>query len=826
MMTDELLQKQHELERDMFEGGIARATATLDKAEAAGEANRNPYTKGLYAEFLRDLSGIIHSETTHTTGKAGRHAAHVSLLKPLDPDSVALLAIRTIVDRLFYPKQGDAAKNHGVRAVAYAVGTMIHNELVLAFIYNESPELYATLSRDFNRRHSKNIRHKMTVFKMQAAANDISYQDWSMGDREKVGLWIVDQLCKLGMLVMDTRKTDEETGRTKALGLTHVTVAFSEPVQQYILEVRDTSAMMAPIFGPCVVPPKPWSNLYDGGWHTRDMQRRSCGAVKVRSVVREKLKKQQMPKFYQAMNAQQNTAWAINERVLDAILAVAAERDSGEVLTQRDAPKPPPPSWLRDHQSKDDMNEAEQREFLLWKAAMRDWYTNRKLRISKLMRFHSALSIAQRYKQFERLYFVYFADSRGRLYPMTSGISPQGSDIQKAMLHFADGKPLHTPEAVRWFCIQGANKWGFDKAPLDDRASWYKERHHILMAIASDPVNNREWEQADCPLQFLAWCFEYAEWQIDPQGFESRIPISMDGSCNGLQHFSAMLRDEVGGQAVNLTVNEVMEDIYRKVAEVAARDMAADANRNPLADKWLALGISRSVVKRSVMTTPYGVTKRSAIRYVIDDYLSSGSAPCFEPAEYYEAASVLMDYAWPAIGKVVVKAREAMDWLAESARKITRAGLDDDAMLEWETPSGFLATQNYFTMEEHRIRSYLAGTVSLVVNVESNLVSIPKHATGLAPNFVHSCDAAHLHLATCAANDAGISSLAMIHDDYGTHAADAEKLFHIIRQTFVAMYSLHDPLMDFHRRYVVTSAPPAVGNLDLNDVLSSDYFFS
>jgi hypothetical protein len=42
MMTDELLQKQHELERDMFEGGIARATATLDKAEAAGEANRNP----------------------------------------------------------------------------------------------------------------------------------------------------------------------------------------------------------------------------------------------------------------------------------------------------------------------------------------------------------------------------------------------------------------------------------------------------------------------------------------------------------------------------------------------------------------------------------------------------------------------------------------------------------------------------------------------------------------------------------------------------------------------------------------------------------------
>ena len=83
-----------------------------------------------------------------------------------------------------------------------------------------------------------------------------------------------------------------------------------------------------------------------------------------------------------------------------------------------------------------------------------------------------------------------------------------------------------------------------------------------------------------------------------------------------------MLRDEVGGAAVNLTYSPKMNDIYRAVAEVAAQAMKdAEPDEDGYREAWLAHGINRSVTKRSVMTTSYGVTKRSAIRYVIDDYL-------------------------------------------------------------------------------------------------------------------------------------------------------------------------------------------------------------
>jgi DNA-directed RNA polymerase len=302
----------------------------------------------------------------------------------------------------------------------------------------------------------------------------------------------------------------------------------------------------------------------------------------------------------------------------------------------------------------------------------------------------------------------------------------------------------------------------------------------------------------------------------------------MDGSCNGLQNFSAMLRDEVGGQATNLTNNAVMEDIYSRVADAATKRMAAlPHDPEGIIERWLTLGIDRSAVKRSVMTTPYGVTKRSAVKYVIEDYLRKGKAPCFDSKEYYAAAAVLMDSVWPAIGDVVVKSREAMDWLSLSAKRVVKAvGEEREGVIAWFTPSGFLATQAYYELEEHRINTRLHGTTKIKVVSESDEASSHRHASGLAPNFVHSMDAAHLHLTTAEADSRGIDALAMIHDDYGTHAANAELLYRIIREQFVRMYEDNDPIKEFAEAYPMCTPPPSKGTLNLREVLDSQYFFS
>lgn len=810
---NELLTQQ-QIEERMYAGGIRRMEERMDDAEKTGNAQRLPYAATIMRDFVLPLSQAIAEDID--TKKIGRRAAHAALLSPLDPDAVAYLAVRTVLTHLM----SDDIPDH--RRLATALGRIVHSELVLAQIEHLAPELYHTLRVDFGRRLSKNVRHRMTVFKLQAKDHGINIDEWGPGSRDQVGLYLLEMLARLGMVEIDAPPMVE--GK-KIAGKRHqMFVRLAPDVLETINKIKHFVSINSPVFGPCVEPPRDWTTFFDGGFHTHDMRRTHPFMVKASSAAREKLMHLDMPVVREAINALQRTAWAVNGRILDTVIAVAETTNAGEIVSMRGEDKPPAPEWLA-YTEKQDMTPEQSAEFVQWKRKMTEWYTQRKLAGARYGRFYSATRAANMFREYPELYFVYFADSRGRLYPLTYGINPQGSDLQKALLHFAHGKPLHTPEAVRWFLIHGANKWGFDKATLDDRFAWHKDKHEQIMAMASDPVNNTDWQNADSPLQFLAWCFEYAEWQIDPQGFESRLPISMDGSCNGLQNFSAMLRDEIGGKATNLTDNKTMEDIYRRVAEAATAIMQ-DMKPTELTKLWLQHGISRSVVKRSVMTTPYGVTKRSAIRYVIDDYLRKEQHP-FSKESYYEAAATLMEAVWPAIGRVVVKSREAMDWLKACAKAIVKErGEDTEGVISWVTPSGFVATQSYYELQEHRISTRIHGSTKVKVVTEKDEADSSRHATGLAPNFVHSMDAAHLHLTTAAAARCGIDALAMIHDDYGTHAADAQKLYELIRSEFVGMYERHDPIAEFVELYPECPPPPKRGTLDLQEVLRSQYFFS
>jgi len=812
---------QQEVEARMYQGGIKRADTMMTKAEENGEAARNPYAATIMRDFVLPLAARI--EEALASKRAGRRAGHVALLSPLPTDSVAYLTVRSILNSLMNCPDGAPT----LRKTASAIGALVHQELVLAQIEHLAPDLYFTLANDFNRRRSKNVRHRLTVFKMQAKKAGLEWAEWAVGDRDQVGVFLLEQAEELGLCEIDSPLVADGT-KFHGKRTTPLEVRLTPDVLETISRIKGFVAITSPMYGPCVEPPLDWTGFTGGGFHTTEMRRVHPYFVKAHATARELLRDHSMPTVWRCANALQKTPWRVNQRVLDTVKGLHRVRvdDTGEVVSIKDLDKPAQPLWLEGETDPEARTTEQATEFLNWKHLMRDWYTARKIRGVRLGRYHSAVNVAENMRDQPRLYFVYFADSRGRLYPLTYGVNPQGSDLQKSLLHFADGMPLLDDDAKKWFCIQGANKWGFDKAPLAERAAWHSDKEELLLSFADDPLNNTGWEAADCPLQFLSWCMEFAEWRRLGDDFESRIPISMDGSCNGLQHFSAMFRDEIGGGATNLLNNPVMQDIYKIVADKTTVLMKASVPC-VLTLKWINHGINRSLVKRAVMTTPYGVTQRSAVGYVVDDYMRVGKSPEFEVAERWPAAQLLMGHGWDAIATVVIKAREGMDWLKASATAIIKSRGDElDGVISWESPSGFLATQSYFDIEEHRVRTRLHGVTRLLVVSETDSASVKRHAAGLAPNFVHSMDAAHLHLTAAAGASLGIDALAMIHDDYGTHAANTQKLFMLIRVCFVDMYTQHDPIADFAKLYPECKAPPSRGGLDINEVIYSDYFYS
>lgn len=820
---------QAELEAEMVDGGRERMTRMMERNEGAGGAVNNPYASAILKRFVMPMAAMIEADITTPT--PGRNKAHVTLLKGMDAQAIAYLAVRHTLNMLM--ESGEAT----ARSLTLDLGKAAYSELILSIFEIEEPDLFYVLTQDLDRRMSQDERYRVTIFKMQAKKAGLEFPEWGLGGATQVGGYLVNLLEILGMVETIKITTTNTRGNPK----TAVQVRLGEEVTSMIGSIKDYVLEACPMFLPCVEKPRDWTSVADGGWHTMAMRRVQPFAVKANACWSE-LHEYDMSTPLAAINTLQSVKWKINRRILATIKEVARYFDTEEIVSFNEPPKPERPYWLTEDMKRDQMNADENAEFREWRRATAQWFTDQKLRNTKYGRFNNALRVGEKMAEYPELYFVYFADFRGRLYAQTTGVSPQGSDMQKALLCFADGKPLDTPDAVKWFKINGANKYGFDKASLDDRAAWVDERHDLIYRAASDPITYRDdWASADSPLQYLAWAFEYKAWWDAPDTFKSHLPVGMDGSCNGLQNFSAMLRDEVGGRATNLVPLAKPADIYQTVADVTAQklrnaspmDVPEDEgdedsakriryaeNFNRFRRAWLDHGITRSLVKRSVMTKPYGSTRFSCADFIVADYLKVGKAPEFAKEDYHHLARFLSRFVWEAISEVVIKADEAMDWLQRSASKI----LKENDHIRWVTPTGFPVIQRYAKQEKTRIRTRLCGNALLSIRKETADPDGNQHKNGIAPNMVHSLDASHMALTALAAGLEGMA-LAMIHDDFGTHAADAQRFYTIIRETFVAMYENNDPLGDFADQYGLAGVPQP-GRLDLRQVLASPYFFS
>lgn len=799
---------QRELELEMVDGGRNRAMKMFSNNEESGNAAANPYANAIFRRFVLPLAAVIKDDLS--AKRVGRRQAHVQLLDGMDPEAVAFIAVRTTLNSCLTPNIG--------RAVAANVGRSVHSEYILTQFSDLNPELFFSLTRDFERKLTKSDRHRMTVFKMQAAKNGIEFKEWGQAGVTQVGAYLIETLELLGMVVVSNLR--EKRGNSYH---NTIEVMLTDDVKSLLDTIQDHIMSVTPEVMPCVEQPKDWVAINDGGWHTDEMRRAAPYCVRTGSTQREHLLANDMSKEFACLNKLQSVQWQVNGKMLDTIRRVAQHFDMEEIVSQADFPAPEKPIWLQDGMKKEDMGPALLEQFTQWKREKAEWFTQMKLRGTKWGRFYTATRVAEKFRHEDKLYFVYFMDFRGRKYVQSTGISPQGSDLQKALLRFAVGKPLLTTGAKEWFIINGANRFGVDKVSIEDRIKWVKEHHDDILRFAADPIQYNAWREADSPFQFLAWCFEYAEWSVFGDLFKSKLAVGMDGSCNGLQNFSAMLRDEVGGAATNLVPSDTPNDIYAMVARVTtSKLLAAEDDEAGYRQLWLKHGINRSLVKRSVMTLPYGSTRFSCADFIVGDYLAMGKATEFTKEQYAKAASYLSHFVWDAIGLVVIKAREAMDWLQLSARTLIKAGFTE---ITWFSPSGFPAMQAYWEEDLHRINTLLCGGTKLSIKRETDEPDLSRHRNGIAPNFIHSMDASHLTLTVLSAHAASIDALAMIHDDYGTHAADAPELARCIRQVFVDMYDTSSPLDQLYHRYPQLSPPPELGTLDLHAVLESRYFF-
>ncbi|NXU24959.1 RPOM protein, partial [Thalassarche chlororhynchos] len=581
---------------------------------------------------------------------------------------------------------------------------------------------------------------------------------------------------------------------------------------------------------PMLCPPVPWTSPHFGAFVLNDtkLMRFVDGAIQ-HQLLLEQCPPVNLYPVLDALNQLGNCAWKINQPVLDIIISIFNDKGNEKLDIPppiSEAPRPPAgPS------NSSTWNKSQKHELLLCKKKTAEMHS---LRMDALYK----LSIAN-YVRDKVFWFPHNMDFRGRTYPCPPYFNHLGNDVTRAILLFAEGRPLG-PKGLDWLKIHLINLTGLKKKnALQERLEYANEIMEEILDSADHPLTGRKWwMNTDEPWQALACCMEIAKASRspDPAAYISHFPVHQDGSCNGLQHYAALGRDLIGAISVNLMPCNVPQDVYSAVAQQVEEFRKKDAEQGVKIAQVLQGFVSRKVVKQTVMTVVYGVTRYGGRLQMekrlkeIDEF----------PEEYlWEASHYLVKQVFNGIKEMFSATRDIQNWLTESAKLIAQSG----RTVEWVTPLGLPIVQPYYRSRSTVLNCSMQN-LSVKNSNSSQKPDTVKQKNAFPPNFIHSLDSTHMMLTALHCLRQGLTFVS-VHDCYWTHALTVDIMNQICRQQFVALHSekiLQDLSEFMLEKYCSPgretralwqkklmeqlSNVPKTGEFNLKKVMDSTYFFS
>lgn len=725
------------------------------------------------------------------------------------------------------------------------IGGRIEMEHFAAGLYQHDKKLAARIT-ELAIRNNSSSEHRKKAVRAIAAKEGYAPEKWSQERCMKAAAPVFSAVIEAsGIFEVWTQTKKEKT--IYRMGLT-------EAASEDIADLNNVLSWNEPVFTPMVTEPAGWEELESGCYldpslaHMTPLIRRA--SPKQMRMARAAIRSGRMQPAIDAINAVQRTKWHINEYTLAAV-----EWCWENNLKPSDSF--PRKDYLPAHKfpdGYDDLDDKQKKGHRIKAANIRR--LNRQVDGNRSI-MSTDIKQARSLLEYSHFYMPHSFDFRGRIYPVCN-FNTQRSDHIKSMFKFATGKPLGA-RGVHWLAIHLANCGDFDKiskCSFDNRVDWVAQNADRLAEIGNDfegtyagDDDQLYWSDADKPFAFLAACREFFGFWIHGEDYVSSLPVNLDGSNSGIQHFSAASRTATDGALVNLMPADKPQDIYQAVADKVVEAMQADDADE--VKEWLAHGITRKTVKRNVMTYGYSSEKYGFSDQIIEDHMNQLEAdviagklnehPFKEPAR---AARTLANYNWDAINSVIRGAAAGMNFYQEMARVMANYNMT----MSWFTPVGFPVDNAYYKTKSKRLRIYLydkeaaTGQSRTAVTMNKDdykVVDVRKCVSAISPNVIHSLDSSHLLSTVLLGLQHNIKDWCLIHDSFGTLPSDTDKLFHVVRQSFVEQYEdkciysdirkqLIDLLMREGHNVNEISIPsiPTKGTLDIKHVLESDYCFA
>lgn len=451
-----------------------------------------------------------------------------------------------------------------------------------------------------------------------------------------------------------------------------------------------------------------------------------------------------------------------------------------------------------------------------------------------------AVGIAEKYIDEEVIYFPHSYDFRGRIYPLSVGLSPQGSDHVKAMLEYYEGEEL-TEVGENWCWAYLSSLFGNDKIPFEERIEYGKT------------LIDTDYTQADEPYQFLAHQQEMKKFLLD-RSYKVKARIHLDACNSGSQFTSAITGDRAGCIATNVipTILEdgshVRQDAYILVAEKAlemtkAMAVLAEEKEEELVLRFIQ-GLlednGRKICKTPVMVSNYGGTAGGRSEILWNMLRELG---CERKWITKRNASLFSRIIGSSITGVLNGGKAFESYIQKMNNVIAKK----NKPVIWVTADGFHVTHmKHGELKRKQVKCMLPGSRRpTIINkkIYSDKMSAAKMKSAISPNFIHSLDAELLRRVSLKMESQGIMYSDWIHDSFGCHPNYVDIMLDITKKEFKSL-ARRQPLklLDEQLRAQADSSKQTIKALDeiklprlrgfdvtnggLDIVMESNWFFS
>ncbi|MDP6213178.1 MAG: hypothetical protein QGF32_06495, partial [Candidatus Thalassarchaeaceae archaeon] len=582
--------RQADLEAEMREAGIHRYQKKAQRTKQGEMESQHPVGRRLLTESVERLTLRVQDwkKDISKYHVASRSAAY-EYIAMLPANMVAALTARSVINSI--------SMHEKITKAAFKVAKALEDECRWRKMRRDAPDLW----RDQKKRVKKipSYATKRRFLNNAERLVGLEFNRWPRTAKLKVGVVLIE-LMKQATGIIDI------TTRTGLLGKKETWVHPTDQLMEWMKHAHNYAEDLSPMYLPMVERPNPPKDVYTSGYLTNNIPPRPLIKTRDKDHLAD-LDAIGIESTRETVRILQDVQWEIDPVLYETMVHCwESEIEIGDLPPANGQPIPSRPVDI-------DTNEEARRK---WRKAAARIHNENSADRSRRLQITKVLWIAKKFLG-RPIYFPWYCDFRGRKYPRPHFLHPHSFEEGAALLRFYKGKPIG--DGGDWLAIHGASVYGEDKLPFDERVQWVNNNKDMILEVANDPKRTTWiWGKADKPWKFLAFCLEWRGYLENGKDHITKLPIQIDGSSNGLQLYSLLMRDPVGAEATNVLPAERPRDIY---ADVAAGTLQRLQNSdNPYAAKWLAFGVDRACCKRPTMVVPYSATLHACITYTIDWY--------------------------------------------------------------------------------------------------------------------------------------------------------------------------------------------------------------